>query len=391
MLGVPHTSWAPGAICLFLFGCSADVEAGPEPSTASPELPIALETAPSDDVHVSHAVGLSDCRIAVGANGRVLVSSPRDSSAELSVAFPPGTGSLFLDVTTGGSLIAWQRKRSGAWLLDLSGAEGPETITRPRHPWGGEGVGQILELPSGRLVFPTMTAGLPRRNPEPWPPTPAVQVLDPTTGKQWSVGKVADRGGRYLSWYGAHSSLGIVGDTILWIGMFDGLVRAAVSGPDGVEQLGGTALPRTFPELGLEEDVWDADWMAFGDEVHRIHGVPQILHAEVSHGRIYLVRNHSTREIHFPTIFFDRDDILVGASRVLDVFDLSGSLLGSFQVPSRDIHGVDVDGHGRIILTMASGVLLIAVDPFHPSPRCTVEAARSGLPASLQEGLISER
>lgn len=359
-------------LLLLLGGCQADpevVDLEEPPELKSMEASIRIVS--PDSLLPSDAIGLSDCSIVLAGPGRLLWIPAGDSGTPRRVDLTTNKGNTYLSLAADNDLVVWQRSFPGAWRVRGASLEHVAPLPRPVHPWGGLGTGQIISLSDHVYASPTMTASLPRRNPEPWPRTPLVQVFDSLAEASQGIGSVRDQGGLYLSWLHARSIVGSMGDTLVVVNLSSGVVDRFEVGRNGTEgRSEQLRLPRTFSAPPAAEEVWEANWLDKGGEVWRFYEASQIANAAFSATSLYVVRNYEPRWMASPSVFFERKNQLVPSRIGLEIYSWSGRRLASFALPSENVRTVNVGRRDRLFVTMANGVVLVYEDPLADVPEC---------------------
>lgn len=312
-----------------------------------------------DSFIVTGAAGGSSCEIVlVGGEWGTLVRVRRDGSVDSLTGRLPGarSGGHLQSLGTRG-IVVWSNAPPfwGRIGVDLS----VSVLPVPMHAWGGRVVGPPVQIDNGYVMVPFGDLLMPRRAPRPWQGAPLGYDLALDGAKQDSVGWVDDRGGMYLSWYGARTVPGSVNDTLILLNL-ESAAFSAWRRPYS-EPIWVRTLPRYFEPPVAREELFEYPWLQFGGVMRSFLAVSQVESAAIAEdGTMFAIRNYQARWERISRPRLKTQGRWVVVSRGLEKYSHDGLLLERYALPSGiDVRWVGIGPHGRVFLRQGQHVLVI--------------------------------
>jgi hypothetical protein len=321
---------------------------------------------------ISSVAGRPDCSLllADARFGRIALLNGADHRLSI-VAKVPGTWqAVHLTSVDDEDVLVWSDERPYLAMLDLS--EGRITpFQLGHHPWGGAAIGPLLGL--GRDRYAVISAGDPsaaRQESETRERVPLVEVRDPTGALDGSAGIVDERGGRFLSWWGARSAIGRAADTILVLDLGDAVLQRLVDVDGAVHDAGKIELPRYFKAALPQESLQRLPWILVHGELMNIVGTPALQMATIGpQGTVYVIRNTGFTWHTLESGLFTSRGVWRPTGQTLEIYSPGGTLLGAYALPVERVFWIEADGRGRLFFSNGSRVV-VTQDPSAPATRC---------------------
>jgi hypothetical protein len=321
---------------------------------------------------ISSVAGRPDCSLllADARFGRIALLNSADHRLSI-VAKVPGTWqAVHLTSVDDEDVLVWSDDRPYLAMLDLSDSR-ITPFQLGRHPWGGAAIGPLVGLQRNR--YAVISAGDPGAAREESPTrerVPLVEVRDPSGALDGSSGAVAERGGRYLSWWGARSAIGRAADTVLVLDLGDAVLRRLVDANGTVRDAGTIGLPRYFKAAPPREWIEMLPWILVHGALWNVAGTPALQMATIGpQGTVYVIRNTGFIWHTLESGLLASRGVWRPTGQTLEIYSTRGTFLGAYALPVERVFWIEADGRGRLFFSNGSRVV-VTQDPSAPATRC---------------------
>lgn len=270
-----------------------------------------------------------------------------------------------LRVTDGGPGVAlvWARDPPFLGILNHDKLQ-VRQVTPPVHAWGMVTVGSAAALANGRIAVAAFFEGAPVARPDPWIDGHLIAVSATGDSAWLDVGSIPRSEATYLSWLAARTAIGSSGDTLLALGLSDGILRGFVNRDLGFVEAFEVALPRYFEAPVPREEVWVAEWISVGGAMPYLIEISQVAQADIAQGgRVVAVRPYMAEWRHYKNRYVPTQGGWELTELGLEIYSSRGGLIGAFALPSERVNWIRADRYGRIFLSDGRGHVYVASDP----------------------------
>lgn len=340
----------------------------------------------SDSFSIASAVGLETCELVLvaGTWGTLVRVGPTGVVSDKPRRIPGGPMGVVLESVRNDEIPAWSRDPPWLGVIDIETLQ-VRGVPVPNHPWSKLEVGPVTGMDRGLYAMAAISdPGFPRAEPRSWLGTPLISLFDVDGVVQHSLGEIADREGRYLTWLGSRASIGVIADTLLAVFLADATLERFELTPQGWirPDRGKGSLPRYLRAPEPIEEVRSAPWIDVNGDLPRVHHVPQVAAAAVGPGgKIFALRNYEARWVAHEAPTWRVQRRWEVTSWGLEVYDSFGEVEGRFAFPVGQKTGrwIRVDPVGRLLMPEPGGVGVWR-DPTYTGPTCP--AVPSVIPVS---------